>query len=476
MLTKSDFLIYLDSPLHLWAHTHGMEGTKVVSVYDEHLSKQGYAVEKLAKQFLENKLLLDYSVGSTITFQQVLVDGDYEARLDALVHDVVNDSYDIYEIKSTTKVEQFHKYDATFQYLIGKTSLPIRKVFLVRVNGDYIKDGELSVNSLFVVEDLSDVVLELEDDVYQKRVEARGIVRLDTPPVDEHCYSPKTCPCKDLCHKDLPEYSIYDLPYGNAKKYQSLLDMGINSLSDIKSDFKLSERQKWLVQSIYLQKPIIQHKKIKEELGKLEYPLYFLDYETFGTALPIHDHYKPYQNITFQYSLHVVENPDDEGQHYEFLAADEGEPSKGLCDSLLSHIGSEGTIIVWHKSFECGRNSELAELQIPCAEQLWSINKRTFDLKEIFSKSLYVDFRFHGSASIKDVLPVLIPKLSYKELDIAKGDVAMTKWYEMVYGQLSESEKEKIKFDLLTYCKLDTLAMVEIWRYLINLEKHQEAI
>ena len=123
---------------------------------------------------------------------------------------------------------------------------------------------------------------------------------------------------------------------------------------------------------------------------------------------------------------------------------------------------------MWHKSFECGRNSELGELQAAFKEQLLDINKRTFDLKEIFSSSLYVDYRFHGSASIKDVLPVLIPELSYKELDIAKGDVAMTKWYEMVYGNLSDDKKEKIKFDLLTYCKLDTLAMVEIWKYLVN--------
>lgn len=465
-LTKSDFLIYIDSPMHLWAKSRGLEKSKVISVYDQHLSKQGYQVEKIAKEFLKNKVSREYPVGSTVTFQVVVEDGEYEARIDALVHDVVNNTYDIYEIKSTTKVERIHKYDTTFQYLIAKTSLPINKVYLLRVNGDYIKDGDIDINSLLTVDDLSEFILEFEDEVFQMRVQAKGILNLELPPRDEHCFNPKTCPCKDLCHENLPEYSIYDLPYGNKKKYQSLLDLGINDLAGIKSDFPVSERQKCLLQSIYQQKPIIQYTKIKEELDKLEYPLYFLDYETFGTALPIHDRYKPYQNITFQYSLYVVENPEHQGEHYEFLATDPIEPSKGLCESLLSHINSKGTIVVWHKSFECGRNSELAELQVCYAEQFLDINKRTFDLKEIFTKSLYVDYRFHGSASIKDVLPILIPQLSYKELDIAKGDVAMTKWYEMVYGQLEESEKEKIKFDLLTYCKLDTLAMVEIWNKL----------
>jgi len=452
--------------MHLWAKSRDLEKSKVISVYDQHLSKQGYQVEKLAKQFLKNKVSREYPLGSTISFQVVVQDNDYEARIDALVHDIVNNTYDLYEIKSTTKVEKEHKYDTTFQYLIAKTNMPIHKVYLVRVNGDYIKDGEPDINSLLAVDDLSEFLLEFQDEVFHKRMEAKGILNLEFPPKDEHCFNPKTCPCRDLCHENLPEYSIYDLPYGNKKKYQSLLDLGINDLAEIKSDFPVSERQKWLLQSIYQQKPIIQYAKIKEELNTLEYPLYFLDYETIGTALPIHNNYKPYQNIIFQYSLHVIENPEDEGQHFEFLASDQDEPSEKLCQSLLTHIGPRGTIIVWHKSFECGRNSELALLQLSFAEQLLDINKRTYDLKEIFSKSLYVDYRFHGSASIKDVLPVLVPELSYKELDIAKGDVAMTKWYDMVYGDLSEGEKEKIKYDLLTYCKLDTLAMVEIWRKL----------
>jgi hypothetical protein len=181
--------------------------------------------------------------------------------------------------------------------------------------------------------------------------------------------------------------------------------------------------------------------------------------------LPLFDGYKPYQPITFQYSLFVVENEHDtEPQHYEYLAVDRVECSQELCDSLLSHIGSEGTIIVWHKSFEMGRNSELAGLQPECAEQLLSINSRTYDLKDIFAKSYYVDYRFHGSASIKDVLPVVVPELSYDGLDIKKGDIAMTKWYEMVYGELSEVEREKIRYDLKLYCKLDTLAMWRVWR------------
>ena len=129
----------------------------------------------------------------------------------------------------------------------------------------------------------------------------------------------------------------------------------------------------------------------------------------------------------------------------------------------FSPIGPEGTIIVWNKTFECGRTAELAGLQPECAEQLLSINSRTYDLMDIFKKGYYMDYRFHGSTSIKYVLPVLVPELSYDSLEIGKGDEAMSKWHELVYGGLTEEEREKIRYDLLLYCKLDTEAMWRVW-------------
>ena len=128
-------------------------------------------------------------------------------------------------------------------------------------------------------------------------------------------------------------------------------------------------------------------------------------------------------------------------------------------------IGETGTIIVWNKGFECGRNEELAVLVPEYAEQLASINKRTFDLMEVFSKGLYVDYQFHGVLRSK-ILPILAPELSYKTLEIGEGATAMIKWHEMVYSDITDGERDNIANNLLTYCKLDTWAMVEIWRKL----------
>lgn len=461
-LTKSQFLTFLDSPLHLWAEINHKLEDKKFSVYDQLIAKQGYEVESLAKKFLEQKVATEYPAGSTIDFQYQLIDGSYEAKIDALVHDVVNNTYDLYEIKSSTKIDKQNKYDATFQHLIAKATLPVSKTYLVHVNSDYVKDGEIDLNELFLVEDMTDVISKLEDEVFQLRAEALEIIKTLEPPLDNHCYKPKDCPCKALCHPNLSEYSVYDLSWWKIGQYEKLVANGYAELADIPETEELNPKQVLQIRSIKQNQSIIDLKGIKRELGNLTFPLYFLDYETFGPAVPVFDGYKPYQHIVFQYSLHVMESPDDaQLKHYEFLMTEKREPSKEISGELLKVIGTEGSVIVWNKNFECKRNEELALLQPMYADELLAINERVFDLMEIFSKGLYVDYQFHGSASIKKVLPILVPELSYDGMEIGEGATAMTKWWEMVN---QGTDGDLIAKNLLKYCELDTWAMVEIWR------------
>lgn len=469
-LTKSDFLTFLESPLHLWLSANSDVTPKPPSLYDQHTMEQGYSLEKLAKEYLQKKVAAEYPKGTELTFEETLTDGNYESRIDALVHDTTHGTYDLYEIKSSTTIHKDHKYDVTFQYLVGKASLPINKVYLVRVNGDYQRSGEIDISELFVIEDMTEHIAKKMDEVYQLRSDAWGTMRLATEPLDEHCLNPKTCIFPDHCFPNLPDYLIYDLGRASKKQYHELIDMGVQLVKDIPDTFTRNFKQRLQIQSARTDKPIIDRDGIKRELNKLELPLYFLDYETYSEALPLYDGYKPYQQAVTQFSIHVARSPDsDEFEHYECLATDHGDSARLLSTELCKVIGDTGTIIVWNRNFECGRNEELAILYPDLADKLRSINSRTYDLMEIFSLGLYVDYHFHGSASIKKVLPVLCPELSYKELDINEGTKAMLQWHVMVYGDISAEEKEKIKRDLLTYCKLDTWAMVEIWRKLHNL-------
>lgn len=470
-LSKSQFLKYLDSPLHLWLSVHSDQQPLPPSPYDQRTMEQGYKVEKLAKEFLERTVAAQYPPGTTISFEQTFTDGNYESRIDALVHDTTNNTFDLYEIKSSTTIHPEHKYDVTFQYLVSKATLPIHKVYLVRVNSEYRRSGEINLNELFVIEDMMACIAKKEDEVYQLRLEAWNILRSEIAPYDEHCFNPKTCVYPMQCFPGLPNGSIYELGRASKKQYQELIDMGINLVKDIPDTFTQNYKQKLQIQSARIGQPMINRAAIQHELENLEFPLYFLDYETYGEALPLYDGYKPYQQAVTQFSLHVARHPDDEEfEHYECLATEMGDPARQLASALCEAIGESGTIVVWNKGFECGRNEELAELCSDLADKLKDINQRVYDLMDIFAQGLYVDARFHGSASIKKVLPVLCPELSYKELEIGEGTKAMLAWYEMVHGGTTLEEREKIRQDLLTYCKLDTWAMVEIWRFIKSLQ------
>jgi hypothetical protein len=250
--------------------------------------------------------------------------------------------------------------------------------------------------------------------------------------------------------------------------------VGIFELSDVPEDIfdTLTPAQQNQIETHLTGRRILDSLSIKKELSSLVFPLYFLDYETFPSALPRFDGFSPYQQIPFQYSLYVLENPEDAPEkmtHYEFLFDGATDPSLAFLKSLQENIGEKGSIIVWNKGFECKINNELAERQPDFKPFVEAVNARVYDLMEIFSKQYYVDKNFHGRVSIKKVLPVLVPDLSYKALDIKEGGTASQKWNEMTTGKLSEKEKEKIKQDLKIYCGLDTYAMYAIWKVLYEL-------
>ena len=77
------------------------------------------------------------------------------------------------------------------------------------------------------------------------------------------------------------------------------------------------------------------------------------------------------------------------------------------------------------------------------------------------------DPAFTGSASIKAVLPVLVPELTYDDLDIREGSSASRLWKEVTLINPDASEREKVYADLVDYCTLDTWAMVAIHRKLL---------
>lgn len=464
-LTKTGFLIYLDAPLHLWASKHDSLEKTTLSDYDLHLMSEGQKVEKYANQFLEEIILKQYAYGQ-IHFQPTYFDGDFEARADVLIFDQEAGVYDIYEIKSSTSIKKENLYDATFQLLVCEANIPVRNVFLVHLNKDYVLGDELDLEQLFVVENFTANCQQLKDEVLNSRQQALTMCLQENTDGIEVCYKPSTCPCLQLCHPNLPADSIYDLSRLTWQKAQQLRELGVSTLHDIPDDFSLTFAQRMQIKAVKSGETFIDQASIAEELSNLEYPLYFLDYETYNSFLPLHRGYKPQQQMVFQYSLHVVEQNSTEIQHREFIAQTQSDPAYELVKHLRNSISDRGSVVVWNKTFEAGRNKEMAELYPELAPFLLGLNERIYDLADIFKQCLYVDPKFKGSWSIKNVLPVLVPELSYKDLEIRKGDQAMINWWKMTHELADVNEQNKIKRSLLKYCQLDTWAMVKIWRKL----------
>jgi hypothetical protein len=214
---------------------------------------------------------------------------------------------------------------------------------------------------------------------------------------------------------------------------------------------------------------LLIRQRIKQFLDSLEFPLHFFDYETMGSLVPQFDGMRPYTQYPFQYSLHVLDSPDAELRHEEYLHDEKSNPAESLVAAMQAHFGQSGTVLAWNMSFEKSCNDRLAEFVPEAAEFLRDINERMVDLMVPFSGGAYIDHRFRGSASIKNVLPVMCPELSYKDLGIQEGQAASRMWTETVLDGKHEADKAKILRDLREYCQLDTLAMVEIYRKLKGL-------
>ena len=364
-LSKSDYQLYLEAPMHLWAHKHG-QIQKQPTEFEIHIMNQGYEVEELAGKYLE-EFVVDSENGENVEFQRTFTDKQFVARTDALVDKPETDSFDLYEIKSSTRLKPEHIIDAAFQFLVVNKEIKVDRVFILHMNKDYLRIGNLNLENIFVSEDVTDKVQEILMDIDIKREEALAVAQQTNSEGIQHCYKPKDCPCPDLCHPVLPDYSIYDIPRISEKKKIQLFNQEIVDIKDVPSTFPLNDKQRKIVEVAKAGKPFIDPKAIKREFEHFEYPLYFLDYETFLKAIPLFDGYHPQQQMVFQYSLHKMESLDMEVTHTEHLSITKDDPSISLVESLIKNIGNSSTVFVWNKTFEVGRNKELAEIHLDFA-------------------------------------------------------------------------------------------------------------
>jgi hypothetical protein len=487
MLTKSNYIKFLQCKKALWLYKNKPELMSEVDDGTQRMFDSGYEVEAIAYKLFPDGVDTAKDIGESIRetkkllaekkpviFQATISNSNLFCRSDIIRYNQDNDTWDIIEVKSTTGVRPMHIHDLAFQKICFETAgYTVRNVSVIHMNKEYRRHGEVEPEKFLEETDITEKVNAIIEETKIKIGRALELLKEEVEPqvrILRQCSNPYECPFIDYCWKGISEDSICSIGSKlGEKKLNELLQRGIYNIVDIPKDFTSDEDISQYCDTVRSGKVCVDKDLIQKELQKIKYPIYFLDYETFGPAVPVLEGYGPYQRVIFQYSLHVQKTPTSELEHYEFLAKEMEDPTKDLAQSLQRHIGGEGSILVWFESFEKGCNEEMGERMPEFKEFFEDVNSRIYDLMTPFSKKYYVHKDFKMSASIKKVLPAVVPELSYKELDISEGMTASNSWGDMVLDNLSADKKEKIYNNLLEYCQLDTLAMVKILEKLNNL-------
>jgi hypothetical protein len=395
--------------------------------------------------------------------------------LDILQHDANGDIHAI-EVKSSSKIEDYYITDAALQYWVMANAGHAPKRFsLMHINKSYVKNGAIDLDDFFTLHDITARVIEKQTWVTQHIEKLKQTLQTGLEPIQaigKHCSKPFDCDFKTHCWGNLLDKDkVFNL-YNGRKKIWTLYDDGIVNLADIPEDFELSHRQSCQVNGQRTGASHIDSPRIHQFLNKAVYPLYFFDFETVNSTVPVLDGTSPFEQVGFQYSLHIVSNINEEPQHKEFLAQAEDftnpqalNPRQAMINQMKLDFGTTGSIVTYKASFEKGVIERLSEDFPSEALFLRDLNNRIIDLLDVFTNAWYYVPQMGKSASIKDVLPALVPTLSYSSLPINNGDLANKTYMSMIDGSF-KGDINETRNNLLAYCKLDTLAMVEIWKVL----------
>jgi hypothetical protein len=482
-LSKSLYTIAIQCPKALWLKKYKPEVLTPTDEFSQSKFNIGHAVGELACDLLPNGIKVDFNpnLEQMVRKTKELIDSGYTTICEAAFYfenilvivdilEIDEDGVTIYEVKSSTSLKDIYLHDVSIQYYTLKNlGYKIKSANVIYLNNNYVRDDELDLKELFVIEDVTKKVELLQEEIPSnlETFEKYLSNKQSEPNIDigKHCKNPYDCTALDYCWKcqrNIPDYSIFNIFNLGSKKQIELYTQGITNIDDIPDNFEMTANQKEEVNNYKSKQTYIDKTFINEFLKTLSYPIYYLDFETYQQAIPLFKGISAYEQIPFQYSLHI-EYEDGKLEHKEFLAKDGIDSRYELAKSLVENIPSNVTVLAYNMSFEKTILRKLSNLYGEFTYDLMSIHDNMQDLMTPFQKKWYVTPFMKGSYSIKYVLPALVPEFekAYKDLELVhNGSEAMNAYANM--SNLSNEEKIAYRKALLEYCKLDTLAMVRI--------------
>jgi predicted RecB family nuclease len=477
-ISKSKFIAGCQCLKRLYWQVHEPELGGVPDAAAVAIMEQGREVGRLARQLfaggvevpfgdpeqairITRELIANPEVPAI--FEAAFENGGVLVRVDIL-HRRRDGRWRLIEVKSTADLKGQHLDDVAIQHrVVSRSGVDLASSCLAHVNRNYVfQGGTIDVRRFFKIKNLTRRVERLLPKLtFLLRSELRVLLMPKAPdiPAGPHCTNPVTCEFFDRCNPPRPDDHIGYLPRLHASAAEELEELGVESISDIPADFPLSERQRRACTCVQTGEPWFST-ELGKELGRLKYPLHFMDCESVNPAIPRFSGMRPFDQLPFQWSLHVRRQPDAELEHCEFLATDRSDPRQEFITSLCGALGESGSIVVY-AAFETQRLSELAAWLPEFADRIKKIQSRLWDLLPIVRNHVYHP-AFAGSYSLKSVLPALVPEITYDGMKVSNGRDAGLAWESLIRGGLDQSERDRIGKAMLDYCGQDTLALVKI--------------
>lgn len=428
--------------------------------------QQGQEVGELAKTLFPGGVVASgddwrqHQDESACFFEARFESDGFVARADILVR--LLDGWHVVEVKSSfadTKSIDELVDDLAYTVMVAEKSVTVTRASLLLLSRDY-QYGD-PPTSLFEERDVSEGAFSRAAAFRQSEEQVRNALSDCGPPAARLKSACRQCAwfAAECLGRDV-EHSVLELPNLHQSKLEALASRSVVSLSDLPENFALTDTQARVRDAVLTRRPVVSKKSLREALESVEWPCHYLDFETVATVLPLFPGLRCHEQVLTQYSVHHRETFDRECTHDEFLAENKRECQWELAQSLIRALGTSGSVVVY-SHFEKQRLRGLADRFHDARPALAALEDRLVDLLPIVRGNVYHP-AFRGSYSIKSVLPVLVPDLSYEDLDISGGDTAITRFARLVRGEIPDDRVAETRASLLAYCKRDTEAMVRL--------------
>jgi len=488
LLSKSKLIAFRQCPKRLWLEVHRPE-LREDSTAVQASFRAGYQVGDIARRLYDTE-----GQGAAIDVESEGYDGAFGrtaellssshapifeagfkadgalAFADVMIPELQSGQtvWRMVEVKASASVKDYHHDDIAIQAFVARAAgVKLKSVALAHIDSSWVYPGDADYRGLLTENDLTSEAFARTDEVKGWIADAQHIVAQPEEPekaVGAHCYDPFVCGFCDYCNREAPhpEYPIDWLPRLSSTKREKLAGLGVDDLREVPDEL-LSDKQYLIKEHTLNNTVFFDASGAAEDVAPYGFPAYFLDFESIQFGVPIWKGTRPYQQITYQFSLHSA-TESGALQHTDFLDLSGNDPSEPFATALISSCGEKGPVYVYNGGFETRLIRELAERYPTLTEPLLAINERVVDLLPI-ARARYYHPSQQGSWSIKAVLPAAVPGLSYDNLDgVQDGGMATEAFLEAIHPDSSQERKSEIERQLRAYCRLDTFAMVRLWQ------------